>query len=285
MNFLKAIILAVLGIGLVFLLRHSKQEGQFISSQPLERPSPSTFQSSQPIIKTPVYSKESQPSVHKKPEIPLEEKVYIGSVNFYGYPQEISCITIRNNLKKGESVDITNWKIKSNKGEIIIPRAIEVYTSTGQSELKDIVLKPGEYLSIFSNTTSFNKNFRLNKCFGYLQKKYNFYPQVSLNCPYLHDEEIKNFSGKCQDYIYSLSSCEIPSPDELNKFANNPKEEECLQFLRKINYQSCFGKHRRDADFLSNEWRVYIGKNIFDRRHDYVRIYSEKGKLIDEYKY
>ena len=104
---------------------------------------------------------------------------YFGKINIsasyaYNYinPSEIK---LSSSLSNNEKVNITGWRIKTNYGEIIIPQAINVYDPSWLSLQEDIILSTNNYVNIYLSINPINKNFRLNKCMGYLQNDYIFF--------------------------------------------------------------------------------------------------------------
>lgn len=224
----------------------------------------------------------------KSEATPLSKRVYISSASLSGYPQTYSRITLYSSLKEGETVDITGWKIKSNKSETIIPKAVEIYDPSGFTPTSDIILKPGNYVELYSLTSPLSKNLRLNKCIGYLGEIYNFQPiYLPQNCPTFSSSETRQLSGQCQSYIWSLGYCRTPAANFYNALPGSGEGNVCREFLQTIGYNSCFRSHKGDADFLSNSWIVWLGQqNInLDSQHDYLRLYDTKGNLISEYSY
>ena len=165
---------------------------------------------------------------------------------------------ISSSLNRGETVNVTGWRVQSNKASFTIPRAQEVYSFGGEE--RDIILRYGNRLHLYSGR-GLKGNFRLNKCLGYLEDAIPFTPPLPKNCPVISRSEINGFSGACQNYVLSLRSCQNP-------VANPPvplDDSNCHDFLRKLNYNSCVAEHRNDEDFLDNEWRVWVDDkmNIF----------------------
>ncbi|MFA5084177.1 MAG: hypothetical protein WC475_02235 [Candidatus Paceibacterota bacterium] len=219
---------------------------------------------------------------------PLNQRVYISSAYVSGYPSQYSRIALYTRLKEGETVDITGWKIKSNKSEIIIPQAIELYDPSGNGANGNIVLKPNNYVDIYDLNSPLNRNLRLNKCVGYLAQIYNFGPiSVSYGCPYISSSETKNLSGQCQSYVQSLGSCQTPDQTFYNSLPGSDEGNACRAFLQNIGYGSCFRSHQQEKDFLSNTWIVWLEQQNLDldSQHDYVRLYDTNGSLISEYSY
>ena len=219
---------------------------------------------------------------------PLSQRAYISSASISGFPQLYSRVLIYSRLKEGETVNITGWKLKSNKGEIVIPKAVEIYDPSGFTPTSDIILKPGNYVELYTLTSPLSRNLRLNKCIGYLGEIYNFQPiYLPSNCPTFSNSEIRQLSGQCQSYIWSLSYCKTPDSGFYNSLPGTDEGNACRAFLQNIGYGGCFRSHKGDADFLSNNWIVWLGQQDInlDSQHDYLRLYDTKGNLISEYSY
>ena len=182
-------------------------------------------------------------------------------------------------LPEGESVNVTGWVIRSNEGSHYVPQAVAVYDPSGLASESDIFLKNRDILYLYSGSSAIGRNFRLNKCIGYLQNASRFVPSLPSNCPRIDDSEIRHLSGECQDYLTSIGACKLPD-------ANPPLsiyDYECREYLDDINYKGCFEEHKTDPDFFSREWRAWIGTIRFiDSDHDQVRLFDRQGLLVDE---
>ncbi len=190
-------------------------------------------------------------------------------VTLYGYSAENS------------RINVTDWQLRTNKGGLYIPRAVDVYDPSGLTGESDINLKNGDVLYIYSTTSPIGRNLHLNKCIGYLANSNVFNPSLSLNCPSVNRSDIANFTGQCQNYILSLGSCKLPAsnlPFLLNDVS-------CQTFLNKINYGGCFASRRNDPDFLSNQWIVWSGSQFLDFQHDRLLLFDKQGLLVNEYNY
>ncbi len=196
-----------------------------------------------------------------------------------GYLGSYSQISIY--VSSNERVDVTGWSIRGNRGSAYIPQAVDVYESSGFASPSDIYLKNGDVLYIYSTTSGIGVNLRLNKCLGYLSNSNTFNPPLPLNCPSINRSAIQNFTGQCQQYIMSLSSCQMPAPNPPIPITDYA----CQQFLNNLNYGGCFAAHRSDYDFLSNEWRVWTGSQFLDFQHDRLLLFDRRGLLVDEYNY
>lgn len=283
----------VVGIGIYFF----GQAPKIFQGTPKEKILPST----QKFISTPTPTFSTAPQTPPQaPTIPdylipsgftrdqlssYFQKIRISSAyasSYGGYPSEIKLYSY---LSNDEKVDITGWRIKAYRGEIIIPQAVNIYEPAGLAPQEDIVLSANNYVSIYSTNSPISRNFRLNKCTGYLENIYDFNPALPQNCPSVSRSEISYLSGGCQSYILSLSACSVPNSSFYNLLPGNVEGNTCRLFLDTISPNSCFQKHRSDSDFLSNEWRVWTGQNILDLQHDTVQLFDKQGLLVDEYIY
>jgi len=176
-----------------------------------------------------------------------------------------SLITLSVRVYSGEKINMTGWKIKARKGEIIIKENTKIYL------IND------------SNPLGRNKNFCLNKCFGYIKNYNSFYPSFYAYCPKPKLEDVSHLNPYCQEYILRLSSCEIPNYSNNIKIATDSK---CVSFLNNtFNYSSCFKQYSQDEDFLKNYWYVYVGTDIVEPLHDTIYLLDPNGLLVDKYMY
>jgi hypothetical protein len=303
-NLIKIIIflLILIGVG-IYIFTKAPKFSEIIERIPGQKvflkPTP------KPAAPWPTYPTTPAPTISVEPEIPdylipagferkdlslYFQKIQIASAyaSFWNYTPDQ--IRISSYLNKGEAINITGWKIKGNRREVIIPRAINIYEPSGLMSEEDIILTANNYVNIYSSRSPINRNFRLNKCTGYLENTYNFYPSLPQNCPSIPRSEISHLSGQCQSYILSLWGCKAPDVSFYNSLPGTDEGNLCRQFLNTINHGTCFQKHRFDSDFLSNEWRVWIGQriipeDILDPQHDRLLLFDKQGLLVDEYTY
>lgn len=194
--------------------------------------------------------------------------------------------TIRFSGDKDTSVDVTGWKVKGNRGgETYIPQASEEFNLLGWSPYGNIMLKKDDYVVVYSAKSSIDKNFRLNKCMGYLNNAYAFNPRISSSCPAFDKKQTITFSGACQTFLSRMGGCKEPTASEKNMFSG-PNDTACRAFLDTLNYGGCYRAHRSDTDFFSKEWRVWLNAEmLFDPEHDRLILYDKNGKVVNEYIY
>ncbi|RLG10688.1 hypothetical protein DRN73_07180 [Candidatus Pacearchaeota archaeon] len=215
---------------------------------------------------------------------PYFKKVKIYSVR-YKTSSHPSLITLSSALDKEEKINITNWKIKASKGEIIIPQASNKYPPYNIIPVGDIFVKQYHkvYLSAGSNPLAKNKNFRLNKCFGYFLNYKKIYPSFLKICPKPKLEEISHLNQYCQEFILDLPRCKIPDYSRNPKIASN---SQCVSYLKEnFNYRGCFRKYSSDKDFLKPYWYIYLNQDIVSKLHDTLYLYDQNGLIVDKYSY
>jgi hypothetical protein len=221
---------------------------------------------------------------------PYFEKVRIVSAAASSARNRPSEIRLYTRLESGDSPpNITGWRLKSNHSEFIIPQAVEIFEPLGANEEKDIILSSNNYVNIYSNKSVVNKNFRLNKCTGYLGNYYDFNPSLPKNCPpvYRSRYEIAHLSGQCQTYLFSLGGCKAVDYSFYNStLLGSDQGNACRAFLNTVaTYGSCFQKYGQDKDFLSSEWRVWVNNDILDSQHDRLNLFDNNGLLVSDYVY
>ena len=203
------------------------------------------------------------------------------------YGDQPARITLRSKLEKGGAVVITDWQIKGNNGRVFIPEAVKFYRINGTNDQGAIVLQPGDYVNVYIGGMSpIGKNFRLNKCTGYLNEDYDFQYSIPNECPRPEKDNYKHLSGECQNYIQSLSRCELPDPDSVNSFRGEGGNL-CREFINDyFTINNCYKTYKDDPDFLGHEWRVWINRSrVFDSQHDWLRLINNNGEIVDEYTY
>ena len=180
----------------------------------------------------------------------------------------------------GQSVNVTGWIIRTQRGDFRIPQAQSVYEFGGRQG--DIILKAGGAVKIYSGRGP-KGNFQLNKCTGYLEDSSPFAPSLPKSCPYISYSEVSSYGMPCQDYLLSLRACQNPSANP----PVPPDDTACFDYLRKLNYNSCVIEHRNDEDFLDNEWRVWADNQLsfLNSVHDRVQLLDLQGRVVDEYIY
>jgi hypothetical protein len=215
---------------------------------------------------------------------PYFGKVSISYVGQPGYGRYFSEITMYSSLGREERLNITGWVLKSQKDKLIIPKGVEIYDPSFIQAPQDIRLKSGDSVRIYSNANKIALNFKPNKCTGYLEKIFDFTPDLSLDCPRLPRSEISYLSAGCQDYIMSLGTCQIPNGGIVTA------DSQCRAVLSTLTYKPCLDRYRNDSYFISSQWWLWVGTterdlNILNPIHDRLLLLDKNSLLVDEYNY
>lgn len=217
---------------------------------------------------------------------PHFEKVKIYNVQVQGYPSYVPLITLGTYFYGSEEkINISGWRLETQKGSFTIPQGIEKYNQASGSFPQDIFVKSGDtiYFSSDANPLGRNNNFRPNKCFGYLTNYYNFSIYFYKNCPKPEEEDILYLRPLCQQYIQERNYCEIPRYWEDTRVT---ADGECISFINNyFNYAPCFDRYQKDSDFLKNEWHIYMERDIIKRGLDILYLRDQNGFLVDKYLY
>lgn len=210
------------------------------------------------------------------------DKVQIVSAAPGQYPYSIMRIGLSNS---GSAVDLSGWTLQSYTVKYSIPTGANLYDPASSGASADIVFKSGDYLTIIGQLGPINNNYRLNKCFGYLNYSPSPTPSPNFdnNCPTPNSSEISNLSISCQNYIRGLWQCEIPATSD---FTDYNLDSQCQNFIiNRLNYFGCVSYYRYDSDFSSRNWYVYSGNNFLLPDHDKLILRDSQGFLVDVYSY
>ncbi len=210
---------------------------------------------------------------------PYYQKVRLSGVS----SAEISVTTYPAYGTPTSTVDVTGWEIKTNHGGEFIPQVMNVYYPTGMNAESDIILALNQinYVNMYSNSAPVN--LRVNACMGYLNTPQQFNPGFSYTCPAIDRSQITQFTGACQNYILSLSNCQSP---DFSSYYFPRNDYQCQDYLQgKFNYSWCVSTYASAPNFLSNEWRIWMGASPLDPYHDIVELLDRNGLLVDIYSY
>lgn len=216
---------------------------------------------------------------------PYLNKIKIVSVKKPANDQEIMKITLYND--SGSKVNLTGWQIVNSLGvSFVLPKVVETYEQGKPNYLSDLLLNDGDYLILIGKESPLGVDFRLNRCFGYLTYLFNFPFSFSKNCPRPEPEEISSLSPNCQNFLLSLSACEIPSATKINQL-----DPLCQSYIyNQLNYSSCLNTYRYDRDFYEREWYIFVGRNLFQINNislesGWVKLLDQNGQLVSFYQF
>lgn len=254
-------------------------------------PAPSSKTAPKETVKQPVVPPVTQPKSDISP--------YSGKVKISGLRTQTlstpSLITLTTNFQQNEKIDITGWKFETKIGSFLIPKGMEqINPSSPALILQNIIVKSGDVIYLSSNPNPFlerDKNFRPNKCMGYLSNSINFTIPLPQSCPQIQIDKLPSYlSYWCIEYIKTLSSCKMPTSGGLAQYELG-KDDNCISYLNtNLNYSGCFLNYQKDQDFYSNQWHIYLDliyKEIFPWTNEFDTLYlrDKNGLLIDKYEF
>jgi len=185
-----------------------------------------------------------------------------------------------------ETINITDWTIKTKRETIIIPQAAERLRHPFSSDYdSDIELSYQDEVVISTGLSPQGINFRTNKCTGYLDQLSQHYPSLDEDCPYLDESEYSHLKKTCCDFIDDLSRCEIPDYSDNLEIS---MDSQCTGFLtERFNYSQCYQDYYQEIDFLGDKWRIFLNKSIdiLDNEGDTIILRDRDGLVVDEYEY
>jgi len=167
-----------------------------------------------------------------------------------------------------------------------IGEGIELYYEKQENPKQPIFLKPGGRIYLFTGRSPLAASFRLNKCFGYLNRYYNFRVGISTNCPLIQQKDLPVFpnhlTDACLNYIGTIGQCTEPRstwkyPDPV-----------CESFIRsRYSYGTCVLEHRNDTDFYYREWRVYLDRSqpMWRSSREHIQLLDANNKVLSEFSY
>jgi len=214
---------------------------------------------------------------------PYFDKVEISSVQ----TQTPSKITLNTHLARGEEISITGWQVKGKSGGFTIPYGVEKYSPYyNPVPTKSIFVKRSDkiYLSSASNPLGKDRNFRPNKCLGYLTNYWDFAIPLSINCPRPQRGEISHLDPSCQGFILDMEKCEAPDYSKSIKISSDP---ECVSYLNEnFSYANCFRNYSEDQDFIMQNWHIYMDRSsVVGSGCETLYLRDQDNLFIDKYFY
>jgi hypothetical protein len=226
-------------------------------------------------------------------------------------------VTIENRSKG--AVTVSGWSLKNGDDErthltwagnyinvkarwVVIPTGQVVLNPALPTNLAPITLAPGEQAVVTtgriirSRPIAIDSSFKTNICTGYLADLpgYEFEPSLPRECPAPRDEPgINSLPEDCYDYVRGLSRCHAPEFDE-NADGEDTVDGRVMK-LRSVcedyieehfSYEGCLKYHSGDANFLGDEWRVFLRTGeLWRESRESITLYDNTGRLVDRITY
>ncbi len=155
------------------------------------------------------------------------------------------------------------------------------YAQTGQAASQGpISLAPGQSAIITTGRSPIGVSFRENKCSAYLAQFQTFTPSLSQNCP-LPQQELASQPSLAGNSQCSYAVSQIAPCQSVISVPNAPAG--CSQFItQRFTYNGCVSAHQSDSNFLSSQWRVYLGlsQELWNNAGDSIILTDSSGKVI-----
>lgn len=197
---------------------------------------------------------------------------------------------LRASANAGVPVNISEWSLVSEAtgASTRIPKGTEIPISGTVNASEQIVLSPGDRAIVNSGRSPIGASFRENKCIGYFSTFQTFSPSLPQSCP-IPSDELSTYYGPdyirdaaCIDYVRGLPRCQVVLTPP------NTVSNACKNFLvSHLNYNGCIDFHRKDANFLGDTWRIYLGRttSMWRAKHEIVKLLDANGKTVDAFSY
>lgn len=237
----------------------------------------------------------------------------------YEYQPGQEYIILRADHSNSGPISISGWTLTNGKGQKLVlqnKRFVEqasarvaittgalIFDPAGRSVQGPILLNPGDQAYVItgsgksSGTYPLKTSFKSNKCLGYVEEEngYDLVPPLSSSrCPDLEEEiDLKRLPDQCYDFVRDLSSCHVPKVGENEEGERTVDGETgipktCVDYvLPLLTYESCVQRHLGDADFLGDEWRVYLNQRweMWASRRETITLSDASGNVVDQLSY
>ena len=142
---------------------------------------------------------------------PYFKKITFGGVSAGSLYSYGTIVLSSYGLAASDTVDITGWQIKTNRGGEYIPQAIDLYDPrdlrrraiswSAKTNMFIFILPRGRSICVLMNASAISGT------------RINLRRRCRTDCPYIDQSAISKmgFTGACENYIYSLGSCRRPT--------------------------------------------------------------------------
>lgn len=230
----------------------------------------------------------------KNPTTNNPDKIFIDGVSTDGYSssngETSEYLTMSAPSSNKNKFLITGLTLKSRMTgqQVQIGEAVTTYYANTANAKTSVFLAPGEQALIITRRSPIGQSFKINKCMGYLTQYQEFYPYISTNCPLISDypypERPNAFTDDCLNFLDGIGSCQSPS----TSYIPEGLPQNCINFAtERANYNRCVSDFSNTKDFISPEWRIYLGRNesIWKSSREIIDVIDQKGNIIQSYTY
>ena len=221
---------------------------------------------------------------------PYAEFVRLDRGNATNQDPKNEYISIRVSGSPQNNLILTGWTLQSstNSTKVVIGSAAQTPSLGNINTDTSISVNSGATIYVTTGRSPNGSSFRVNQCTGYFEQFQDFSPALPQDCPRPRDEmylfpEKTAGNAECETFINTLRQCTLTVTEIPGKIGNN-----CQDFvLNNLSYNGCVIKHRNDAGFYRNEWRVFLGRDqeLWGNNHDRILLLDENGKLVSSVSY
>lgn len=190
----------------------------------------------------------------------------------------------------GGGANISGWVVESALAgkRAIIPQAAQPFVLGQVNRVAPVVLGSGEVAYVATGPSPLGVSFRETMCTGFLAQSQEFTPSLANACPSPArllpptQENLQTFGSDCVDYVASQSACTFPTnvPASLSPA--------CRAFVANaLSYNGCVAANQSRVGFARETWRLYLGiaGDLWDNRHDVIRLLDSEGRIVDAVSY
>jgi len=200
--------------------------------------------------------------------------------------REYTRIILPADAKKSEVLSGLSLKSGALGISVIIPDATTIPLQGVVYRTEPVKLNPGDRAIISTGRSPLGTSFEVNLCSGYLNQFQEYVPDLRRDCPTPIDE--LKLAGPynesmCRDFVDSIPRCTTSRTAPPSTLSSS-----CRAFvIEKLTYNSCVTRHKNDTDFLTGEWRLFLGRTeeLWKNKQEIIRLMNTKGETLDAITY
>jgi len=296
------ILFIILGLAYSPLKRASenRKAKQTASDAAIGQNQGTSYSSNQPAEDAIIAAEEEAKSLQRRVDAlpgnsPFAGKIHLASISGMDDPDPSNqFIVLTPRLKANETVDITGWKLQSERTGYYatIPKAALLPFPYTHAE-SDVVLGYIDVVYIVKGFSPIGISFRSNKCTGYFEENRTFVPSLPTDCPLPIKEDLPTFSSnierndECVELIDDLPRCRTHGT-EYTRLLPDTVTNSCKTYITtQINYNACVANHFSDTDFPGHEYWLYLNRfgTFWPTKRDKIILYDGNGLEVDSINY
>jgi len=191
-------------------------------------------------------------------------------------------------INAAQSEKLSGLIVKSGALDLsaTIPDATVIPLQGVAYRTEPVLLRAGDRAIITTGRSPLGTSFEVNTCSGYLNQFQEYVPDLRRDCPTpITELKLVGPYGEstCRDFVDSLPRCTTSRTAPPSTLSSA-----CKAFIvEKLTYNSCVLRHQNDVDFLTGEWRLFLGKTeeMWKNKQEIIRLTNTKGETLDAITY